>query len=162
MTTVINFTPTATANFQFQATLDGQVYQVTITWNIFGCRYYVNIYTLSGVLVASVPLIGTPLGYDLSSITSANNIAVATTSTPHTYTVGSVVPLVISGVTPANYNGSFLCNVLSNTQFSYSLPTELPQATQLGQVIYNLSLTAGYFSSTMVYSPDEQTITINP
>lgn len=57
-TTYIDFTPSASAPFQFQATLDGAVYTVILTWNLFGQRYYVNIYTLDGTRVLSIPLIG--------------------------------------------------------------------------------------------------------
>ena len=65
-TQIYPFTPSTTANFQFQPTLDGNVYTVTVTWNVFGERYYVNIYTLGGVLVVSLPMVGSPLGYDIS------------------------------------------------------------------------------------------------
>lgn len=66
MATIINFTPTPFANFQFQATLDGSSYTVIVTWNIYGERYYVSIYTLTNKLVLSIPLIGSPLEYDIS------------------------------------------------------------------------------------------------
>lgn len=66
MTTYTAFTPTASAPFQFQPTFDGAVYTVIVTWNLFGQRYYVNVYTLSGTLVYSLPMIGSPPGYDIS------------------------------------------------------------------------------------------------
>ena len=66
MTTVYDFTPTASAPFQFQPTLDGTTYNVIITWNVFGQRYYINIYDLSGNLILCMPFIGSPLNYDLS------------------------------------------------------------------------------------------------
>lgn len=62
------FNPSATANFQFQPTLDGKVYNVIITWNLGGARYYVNIYTLQGARVLTIPLIGSPPDYDLNLI----------------------------------------------------------------------------------------------
>lgn len=64
MTTVTPFVPSLLAPFQFQPTLDGQVYTVIVTWNLAGQRYYVNVYTLQGVLIASLPLIGSPLTYN--------------------------------------------------------------------------------------------------
>jgi hypothetical protein len=66
MTTFTNFSPSTTANFQFQPTLDGQVYTVTVLWSLFGQRYYVNIAALDGTLVALLPLIGSPPNYDIS------------------------------------------------------------------------------------------------
>ena len=60
------FQPTSTTPFQFQPTLDGSIYTVIVTWELFGRRYYVNCYTLQGVLVFCLPLIGSPLNYDIS------------------------------------------------------------------------------------------------
>lgn len=64
--TIIDFTPSSTQPFQFQPTLDGQVYNAIVTWGLFGRRFYLNIYTLGNVLVEALPLIGSPLDYDIS------------------------------------------------------------------------------------------------
>jgi hypothetical protein len=66
MTTYINFNPSPNEPFQFQPTLDGSVYNVIVTYNLFGQRYYVNIYTLDNTLVVCLPLIGSPPGRDIS------------------------------------------------------------------------------------------------
>ena len=66
MTTLINFAPTALENFQFIATFDGKQYNVIVTWNLFGQRYYINVYTLQNALILCMPLIGSPQGYDIS------------------------------------------------------------------------------------------------
>lgn len=66
MTTFIDFTPSVSAPFQFQPTLDGDVYNCIITWNVFGQRYYINIYDLSQNLIVCLPLIGSPTDYDVS------------------------------------------------------------------------------------------------
>ncbi len=63
---VIPFLPSDSAPFQFQPQLDGQTYNVIVTWNLFGERYFINIYTLQGALVACLPLIGSPPDYDIS------------------------------------------------------------------------------------------------
>jgi len=65
-TTVIPFEPTATANFQFQVTLDGGAYTCICTWNLYGQRYYVSVYSPDTTLVLCVPLIGS---------TDSNNIS---------------------------------------------------------------------------------------
>lgn len=65
MTTYL-FAPSPTAPFQFQPTLDGEVYHVVVTWNLFGQRYYVNVMTTSGALVLCLPMIGSPPDYDIS------------------------------------------------------------------------------------------------
>lgn len=66
MTTYVTFQPSATAPFQFQATLDGSAYTVIMPWNLHGQRYYVTCFDLSGNLIFSLPLIGSPLGYNIS------------------------------------------------------------------------------------------------
>jgi hypothetical protein len=65
--TTFAFTPQQTSPpFQFQPTLDGQVYNVTVTWNLFGQRWYVNIYDLGFNLIVCLPLIGSPNDYPIS------------------------------------------------------------------------------------------------
>lgn len=66
MTTYIDFRPSDQALFQFQLTLDGQVYAAICTWNLYGQRYYVNLYDAAGVRIFSLPQIGSPLDSDIS------------------------------------------------------------------------------------------------
>ena len=66
MTTYFDFNPSDTEAFQFQPSLDGNTYTVIVTWNIFGQRYYVNIYDSNNVLIVSLPMISSPPGYDIS------------------------------------------------------------------------------------------------
>jgi hypothetical protein len=162
MTTTIQFSPSQNSNFQFQAKFDGNTYNVIVNWNLFGVRYFINIYDLSGHLIVARPLIGSPLGYALLSVVSNGSFAVATTTVPHTYAVGTVVPLVISGCNPTSFNGTFNCNIINTTQFTYPLVIEAATANTVGNVVYNLSMTAGYFNSTLVYFPDNQQFIINP
>lgn len=63
---IVKFTPNPYSNFQFQANLDGTNYTVLLTWNIYGQRYYINIYTLNNKRILTLPLIGSPLEYDIS------------------------------------------------------------------------------------------------
>jgi len=65
---VYDFQPSSKAPFQFQPTLDGSVYTVIVTWNLAGQRYYVNVYSLDGTLIVAIPMIGSPLGYDISLV----------------------------------------------------------------------------------------------
>lgn len=64
--TTYDFQPSVNAPFQFQPTLDGQTYTVIVTWNLFGQRYFVSCYSLAGALVFSVPMVGSPLDFDIS------------------------------------------------------------------------------------------------
>lgn len=161
MTTLVQFNPQANSNFQFQATLDGNVYNIVINWNLFGARYYINIYTLAGKLIVCRPLIGSPLGIALDTITLANNVAVATAIEPHNFTVGSVIPLVITNALPSDYNGTYNCSVMNLTQFSFPLPSIGTAPSEQGTATFKLSLTAGYFSDTVVYLPDNEQFVID-
>lgn len=69
MTTLTQFAPTLNQNFTFQPTLDGQQYSAVVTWNLFGQRWVLNIYTLQGVLVVEKPLRGSPADYDINLVT---------------------------------------------------------------------------------------------
>jgi hypothetical protein len=48
MSQIIAFAPSAAAPQQFTVTLDGAQYTAIITWNLFGARWYLNLYTLQG------------------------------------------------------------------------------------------------------------------
>lgn len=72
MTTTTQFTPTADAPFQFQATLTGPTanvasagtsFTVSVLWNTFGQRWYIQITDQGGNVVVTKPLIASPSGY---------------------------------------------------------------------------------------------------
>lgn len=65
-TAIIPFLPTPTAPFQFQAVLDGEAFTVVVTWNLFGQRWFANIYTVDSVLLLSIGMVGSPLDRDIS------------------------------------------------------------------------------------------------
>jgi len=67
MTTLVPFNPLPFSSPPFQSnfTLDGQSYQGTVTWNIFGQRWYFTLTDSSGNIAWNGPLIGSPTGYDI-------------------------------------------------------------------------------------------------
>ena len=68
MTTFTQFTPSANTNFSWTPTLDGQQYSAVIVWSLFGQRWVLNIYSLSGALVLMKPLTGSPDNYDINLV----------------------------------------------------------------------------------------------
>jgi len=62
------FNPAPDSAFQFRAVLDGNPYNIVVTWNIYGLRWYINIYTTQGALVYATPLVESPDGYDISMV----------------------------------------------------------------------------------------------
>lgn len=67
-TTLYQFAPSVTANYSFSPTLDGAQYSVIISWQLFGRRWIVNVYDLSGNLVLAKPLRSSPDDYDINII----------------------------------------------------------------------------------------------
>ena len=68
MTTYTTFTPSATANFQFQPTLDGNTYTAIVTWNVAAQRYYINLYDLSNTRILTIAMVASPVGFDISLV----------------------------------------------------------------------------------------------
>ena len=65
-TTFIDFQPSPITPFSFQAVLDGTTYNCTVPYNNFGQRYYVVCQDNAGKLIFSRPMVGSPIGYDIS------------------------------------------------------------------------------------------------
>jgi hypothetical protein len=65
----IPFTPSPVAAPSFLLTLDGQQYTAVITWNLFGRRFYLNVYTLSNVLVLAKAAVGSNLSQPINLVT---------------------------------------------------------------------------------------------
>ena len=153
MTTYFPFTPSSRAAPQFRPTLDGTVYTVVVTWNVFGQRYYVNCYSQDGGRVFTLPLIESSEGIAIQTLSwdPTSHTVQATALAPHGLKLGSVVNLVITGCNPTSYNGSYACAVTSPTTFTYPMQFDPGLLMSAGAANYLVSMTAGYFSSTLVY-----------
>ena len=68
MTTIINFNPSATANFQFNCTLDDKACVVVCVYNNYSPRYYFNVYDSARNLLLTRPIIGSPDDYDIDML----------------------------------------------------------------------------------------------
>ena len=116
MTSYFELTTPTTQAFSFRPVLDGTTYNVTVPWSLFGQRYYVTCQTLSGDLVFNVPLIGSPSGQDIYSLSWEPNTVTVTTSIPHGFKPGTLVNLTIAGVLPASYDGLHSCLRATNAK----------------------------------------------
>lgn len=163
MTTYTPFVPNPQVAFSFQPVLDGATYNVTVTWNVFGQDYYVNIYDLNGNLIVNLPMVGSPPGVNISSLTWANGIVTAQTAMPvgwvNTY---ATMNLTLTGNTPDAYNGVFQSFITGPSMFTFPLASDPGLATTFGAVYYNISLTAGYFDSTLVFRTQSQNFEVSP
>ena len=155
MSTLLDFTPSTLAAFQFQPTLAGQLYAVTVTWNVFDQRYYINLSDLSGNLIlcrgisASGPVLEAGLGW-------ANGVATATTTVPHNVPVGTLVDAVIAQ-TNSGFDGEVMALATDAITLTYPLLTDPNQAVPLtGTVGFPLNLLDGYGLGTLLFHEDTQ------
>ena len=163
MTTFFDFTPSLTAAPQFQPTLDGQQYTCVVTWNIYGQRFYVNCYALNGALVFSLPVIGSAVGINIQAISwSLGGSVTLVTDVPHNYAIGSTMDLTVSGCVPIGYNGKMRCFATSPNTLVYNLAANPGVNTTLGIVGYDISISAGYFSSTLVFREANSQFEVSP
>lgn len=162
MTTYTSFVPSKVTLFQFPATLDGASYTVTVPWNVFGQRWYVNIADQSGNPIVSEALVGSPDPWALSALTWADGLVFAMTATPLGMPVGSSAQLLISGATPSAYNGLVQVTVTGPSSFTYPITLPPGNVTVLGSAFYNIDMTGGYFNSTMVYRDSTGNFEVSP
>lgn len=162
MTAYFDFQPASTGPFQFQPTLDGSIYTAIVVWNLFGQRYYVNLYSLGGALVFSVPLIGSPVGLNIETMTWSLGTVTVQTIDPHGYKIGTTLALNLSGCAPDPYNGDVRALVTAPDTITFPLAKDPGSATALGVLNYNISLAAGYFTSSLVFRLANQQFEVNP
>jgi hypothetical protein len=164
MTVFYDFTQNTQAPFQFQPTFDGQVYNVILTWNLFGQRYYFNIFDLSGNFVVALPVIASPVALNVQDIewgSPHSGSVKITTINPHGRKIGNVALLTVSGMSPDAYNGTYLMNVSGPNTLIYNLAQNPGQATALGTVGHNINLLAGYFTTTMIFRDGTSQFEVN-
>lgn len=163
MTTYYDFTPNAQAPFQFQPTLDGQTYSAFVTWSLFGQRYYLNLYDLSGNPIVALPSIGSPTAKALGGANWSGGEVTLGTVNPHFFKIGTTLELTVSGMTPDAYNGTFSMLAVSPNELTYPLTSDPGTPTTLGSVGMNVNLVGGYFStSTLVFRESTNQFEVAP
>lgn len=153
MTTYLPVTFSPRAAPTFQPTFDGSSYLCSVVWNLFGRRYYVNCFDNMNNRVFTVALIESPPAALLSTLSwdAASLTVTATTAVPHGLRAGSTVQLTVAGATPDGYNGEFDCWVTGASTFCYNMASDPGTVVVPGSASQLLSMTAGYFSSTLVW-----------
>lgn len=163
MTTIVPFTPSSQTAFTFQATLDSNLYNMIVPWNLFGQRYYLSCYDLTNNLIFSLPLIGSTDAINIESASWVNNTVTITASQPHKLKVGSVVNLTIYNMNPSSFNGTFMCYIINSTQFSYTVVGYPGSVSSLGSFYYGINIASGYFNtSSIIYRTSSQQFEISP
>lgn len=162
MSTVVQFAPSVVAAFRFQATFGDAQYNVVVTWSLFGARYYVNVYSVDGTLIVSLPLVGSTTGIQIQGLSWSGGKAVVTTVSNHGYKVGRTVTLTIAGCVPIGYNGLVKAMITGPRTLSYAVASDPGSPTAFGTAGYVVSMTAGYFASTLIYRAPSQQFEISP
>lgn len=154
MTTYFSFTPTTTPPApSFQPVLDGATYTVSVNSNLFGQRYYLLCTDQSGNIVFNVPLITSLPSAPIENLTwdGASQTATVTTVNPHYFPLGSTLDLTIAGASPTSFNGTFPMLSTGQDTLTFPLASDPGQMTVAGTLSYLISMTKGYFSSTLIF-----------
>ena len=95
MTTYYPFTPSNVGPPSFTPTFDGSQYQVSVVWNLFGKRYYVQCVDLQGATVYNQALIESDVGIAIESLAweSLTSQVNGVTGDAHGYPLGETVAL---------------------------------------------------------------------
>jgi hypothetical protein len=152
--------------------LDGTVYNCTVTWNLFGKRPYLNVFSIDGTWLLTVALVGSPAALPLQAISWANGRATAITRAPHGFKVGRVLTLTVSGCVPVSYNAVGVRALITGpSTIAWDIAANPGMATVLGQVAYNINLAGALTdpsngnilvsSSTLVFREPSQTFEVS-
>jgi len=71
----------------------------------------------------------------ITSMTWSGSVVTVTTTAPHGWTSGDVIGVVISGVTPAGYNGTYQASVTGTSTFTFPLVSNPGSVTVQGTVL---------------------------
>lgn len=148
MTTYVDFVPSTTTPFQFQATFDGAQYNVVVTWNEFGERYYINVYDLGGNLILARARADSNTKIQ-AAFTWSTGTVTATANSSHNVPVGSIANITVSD-TGLGYDGQYQGLAINSNALTYALATNPGQPAN-GNVGQDVNLLAGYFTSTLVF-----------
>ena len=164
MTTLIPFVPSPNTPFTFQPTLDGQQYNAIVTWNFWdlGGRWYVNLYDQQQNRIFTLPLIGSQAQTTLSSMSWDAGLVTAVAPGVLPYGIGAIAQYSIANAVPSGYNGVFRCTITGPATFTYPLTDDPGLCTAPGAFSIDVSLTGGYFTSTLVYRQSTGNFEINP
>ena len=163
MTTYVDFIPSQVAPFQFNPTLDGQVYAARVPWNLFGQRYYIELRALDGTLIFYQPLIGSPIGVQIQDASWQYGRVMLQTASPHGYRLGQTINLTVSGCQPVTYDGRREFLVTGHDLLSYPERAYPGAMTDPGRLDYDVDLAGGYFqTSTLVFREPSQRFEITP
>lgn len=69
--TLYPFTGNEQQSMMFSPMLDGRIYDCQLKWNIAAQRWYLNITDNSGKRKLTIPVVASPVGYDINLLVGA-------------------------------------------------------------------------------------------
>jgi len=164
MTTVLPFIPSNIITPSIPVTLDGDDYNMVITWNVSAQRYYINIYNkATGLWIITVPLISSPPPRTVQSAIYDPflNAVVVTLSDPSWWPIpsyaaitkpGMIVDYTLENFSPTTYNGKFRCMHLDPLVFTFPMVTTPGEVVILGKVSRLMNMVDTVMkTSTLIY-----------
>jgi hypothetical protein len=154
MTTYIKFTPSNSVAPRFTAVFDEESYTVIVTWNVSSQRYFINVYSISGNWICTVPMIETAAGVNIVNLNPNinNGTMEVTVESPYWRPLGQIVEITIANCQPDDINGTYDSLVIDRNVFTIPMPASRGQITVLGSASRLMNMLAGYFkTSSLVY-----------
>ena len=153
LTTYVPFRPSNTAAPRLTVQLDYQDTTMIVTWNVASQRYFINLYTLDGVWVCTVPLIETSQGQRVVTMNFDPNegVLVGQMEAPMYRSPGQVVHYTLEGFSPPSINGFKECLTLVDQRFTF--PADDPGVISvMGHASRYMNMVDGYFQySTLIF-----------
>jgi hypothetical protein len=163
--TFFDFLPPPRSAFRFSPILEGATYAAVCTWNLFGRRWYLSLYSLDNRRILTVPMVGSPDPLMLVAATwdPIRRQGVVSTAVPHRVPIGAVVQRTVRGISPTSYDGRFDLRATTPTGFVYDLNVDPGPAEALGSVAADVNLLGSYATTaTIVYRETTKQLEVGP
>ena len=163
MTTIIPFTPSNLVAPKFRIPLDGNDYDLVITWNVSAQRYYINIYDISRRWIITTALVASPPARAVAATVYDPflNAVVVDIVDPILWPTplggpitkpGTMIDYTMDNFQPGTYNGKYRCLHVNPTRFTFPMLTDPGPLVVLGRVNRLLNMIDTVFTtSTLVY-----------
>lgn len=153
MATYVPFRASNTSAPRLTVQLDYQDITMMVTWNVAAQRYFINLYTLDGVWICTVPMVETSKGQPVLTMVydSSQGLLVGTMAAPMRRPPGQIVDYVLEGFSPSTINGLQQCLTLADQRFSFKAP-DPGVISIMGHASRYQNMAKGYFQySTLIY-----------
>jgi hypothetical protein len=151
----VPFTPSTVAAFTFQPTIAGAQYNATVTQNVFGQDFYLNLTDANGNPIIACEVNGGGPQLQASLMWSAS-IATVTTTLPHNVPVGAVAKLRVSNTGTA-FDGNWQMLATGANTLTYALSNPNEAAPISGTVDQPLNLIGSVIPGGWLYYHEDTT-----